>query len=119
MDHEVDLDARPTAEQDIGDGTYTPEEIGTLSGFVEIDDVAPYVGIGWGDALDSGKRFGLTFDIGVAYFGSPDVELTANGTLSNDPAFRASLARERRDIEKELGSYKYYPVISAGLYFRF
>jgi hypothetical protein len=93
--------------------------VGVLKGNVKWDDIAPYFGIGWGNAVDSSGRFGFTIDIGVAYTRAASVDLTANGTLSADPAFRAALARERRDIEKELGSFKYYPVLSAGLYFRF
>ncbi len=117
--NEIYMDARSATAVEIGGVMYTPAEAGVLKGSVDWDDIAPYFGIGWGDALDSSKRFGLTFDIGVAYIRSPNVNLTANGTLSADPAFRASLARERRDIEKELGAFKYYPVISAGLFFRF
>jgi hypothetical protein len=117
--NEISLGARPITAVKIGGVTYAPDEVGILKGSVEWDDVAPYVGIGWGNALDSSGRFGFTVDIGVAYTRAANVDLTANGTLSADPAFRAALARERRDIEKELGAFKYYPVLSAGLYFRF
>ena len=117
--NEISLGARPFTAVEIGGTTYAPAEVGVLKGSVKWDDIAPYFGIGWGDALSSSGRFGFTVDIGVAYTRAADVDLTANGTLSADPAFRAALARERRDIEKELGSFKYYPVLSAGLYFRF
>jgi hypothetical protein len=118
--NEVSLGARPFTAVEIGGITYAPDEVGLLKGSVKWDDIAPYFGIGWGNALDSSGRFGFTVDIGVAYTRAADVDLYAsNGTLSADPAFRAALARERRDIEKELGSFKYYPVLMAGLYFRF
>jgi hypothetical protein len=118
--NEISLGARPVTAVKIGGITYAPDEVGILKGNVDWEDVAPYFGIGWGDALDTSGRIGLTVDIGVAYTRAADVDLSSNGgTLSADPAFRAALARERRDIEKELGSFKYYPVLSVGLYFRF
>ena len=119
LDHELDLDATPTVNQEIGGTIYTPAQIGTLSGDVEIDGVAPYVGIGWGDPMDRSKRWGFYCDFGVAFTDSPDVTLSANGTLAADAAFQANLARERDEIEDDLEPFEFYPVISLGLYFRF
>jgi len=119
MDHTLDLDATPSESVDIGDGTYTPAQIGTLSGDVDIDGVAPYIGIGWGDPMDPDKRWGFYCDFGVAFTDSPDVSLAANGTLASDPTFQANLAKERREIEDDLEPFKFYPVLSLGIYFRF
>jgi hypothetical protein len=119
MNNELDLDARPTAPEEIGGALYTPAEIGTLSGSVDVDGLAPYVGIGWGNALDRDKRWGLYFDLGVAFTDSPDVALSANGSRASDPIFQADLARERDDIEDDLEPLKFYPVISLGLFYRF
>jgi hypothetical protein len=119
MNHELDLDATPTANENIGGTVYTPAEIGTLSGDVEIDGAAPYLGIGWGNPLDRSRRWGFYCDLGVAFTDSPDVALSANGTLASDPAFQANLAQERDDIEDDLEPFKLYPVISLGLYYRF
>lgn len=119
LDHELALDATPSTSQDIGGATYTPAEIGTLSGDVEIDGVAPYIGIGWGDPMDPDKRWGFYIDLGVAFTESPDVSLAASGTLASDPTFQANLARERQEIEDDLEPFKFYPVLSLGLYFRF
>ena len=119
MDHELDMDARPTTAEQIGDTTYQPGEIGTLSGNVEVDDVAPYVGIGWGNPLTRSRRWGFTCDFGVAFTDSPDVTLSANGTMSSNPAFRADMEKERKEIEDDLDSYKFYPVIALSLFYRF
>lgn len=119
IDHKIDLDATPTVSEEIGDVTYTPTEIGTLFGDVEVDDLAPYVGIGWGDALDPGRRWGFYCDFGVAFTSSPDVDLSANGTLAADSTFLANLEKERKDIEDDLDIIKFYPVLSIGLYYRF
>jgi hypothetical protein len=119
MNNELDLDARPTTPEELGGTLYTPAEIGTLSGSVDVDGLAPYVGIGWGNALDRDRRWGFYCDLGVAFTNSPDVALSANGSLASDPTFQANLARERDDIEDDLEPLKFYPVVSLGLFYRF
>lgn len=118
MDHELDLDATgPAGEtEEIGDNTYTWADIGTLSGSVEVDDLAPYVGIGWGDPVNSGRRWGFYCDLGVAFTDSPDVKLTATGVAAG---LAADVQKELDDIEDDLDSFKFYPVLSLGLYYRF
>jgi hypothetical protein len=118
-ENEIGLLATPTAPVQIGDNVYTPAEIGTLSGGVDFEPVAPYVGIGWGNALDPYKKWGFTCDFGVAYTHSPNVALAASGTGASDPTFQDDLAREVSDIEDKLSNYKFYPVISVGLFYRF
>ena len=117
--NEIGLLALPTTSVIIGGTEYTPAEIGTLSGGVDFEPVAPYIGIGWGNALDPDKKWGFTCDFGVAYTGSPNVAVSASGSLASDPAFQADLAREVNDIEDKLSNYKFYPVISVGLFYRF
>jgi hypothetical protein len=120
MDHEVDLDARPTKPIEIGDVEYSPAEVGSLYGNVEIDDVAPYIGIGWGNPLTSSRRWGFTTDFGVIFSDTPDVTLNARGgTLSGDPAFLAELEKERKDIEDFFDDLKIYPVIAVSFFYRF
>jgi len=118
MDHNLDLDATgPAGESEtIGDNTYTWADIGTLSGSVEVDDLAPYVGIGWGDPINSGRRWGFYCDLGVAFTNSPDVKLTATGVAAG---LAADVQKELDDIEDDLDSFKFYPVLSLGLYYRF
>jgi hypothetical protein len=119
MDNSVDMKAVPTGPKEIGDNTYYPSDIGTLTGAVDIDGLSPYVGIGWGNPFKSDSRLGFTCDIGVAFISSPDVSLRANGPIASDPTFRADLEKERKDIEDDMGVVRIYPVISLGLYFRF
>jgi len=118
MNHNLDLSASATGEQEIGGVEYDWNDIGTLSGSVEIDNVAPYVGIGWGNPLTGNKRWGFTCDFGVAFAGSPAVALSATG-MASDQVFQADLERERRDMEDELEDFKFYPVISISFFYRF
>jgi hypothetical protein len=113
-----ELHLRATSHQsiEIGDQTFTPAQYGTLKGDVDFRPVAPYIGIGWGNALDPDKRWGIVSDIGIAFTGSPNVDLTATGP---DPAVQTQLAQEERDIQDDLDAFKFFPVASISLFFRF
>jgi len=120
MDNEVDLEARgPSGEfQEIGDVEYDWDDIGTLYGSIESDEVAPYVGIGWGNPLTHNKRWGFTCDFGVAFTSSPDVTLTASGGTM--PAgFDAELTKLQGDIEDFFDKFNLYPVIAVSFFYRF
>jgi len=116
MDNEIDLDATPTEDVEIGDNTYTPGDVGTISGSVDIDGMAPYLGIGWGNPLTNNKRWGFTFDLGVAFADSPDVSLSATGLAAG---LAADLEKERKEIEDDLEVVEFYPVIYMGFFYRF
>lgn len=99
---------------DFNGTTYQPSDIGSLSGFVSGKTTAPYLGIGWGNAALS-SPVGITVDLGVAFYGSPQVELDAEGPFANDPTFRSNLEAERSQLEADLEGYKYYPLLSVGV----
>ena len=114
MNNKIEMDARPNNSVEIGNTIYTPAQIGTLTGRVDIDGLSPYVGIGWGNPFAGKRRWGFTVDMGLAFTDSPDVRLSSTGIVSS-----VDLEKERRDIEDDLDSIKVYPVISLGLFFRF
>jgi hypothetical protein len=98
---------------DIGGTVYTPAEVTSLTGEIVTQDVAPYVGVGWGNP--AGSKFGFFVDLGVAYQGAPEVVLDADGPVASLAEFQANLAQEQQAIEDDLGQYfKFYPVISLG-----
>jgi hypothetical protein len=118
-DSDVDLTAKSATSLTIGDETYTIDEITTLSGQMTFNDIAPYIGIGWGSAFDNERRWGIITDFGVAFIGSPKVALSATGPLSNNEAFLTELERERAQFEEDVKDYKFYPVLSLSLFYRF
>jgi hypothetical protein len=113
---ELHLKATSHQSIEIGDQTFTPAEYGALKGDIDFQPVAPYIGIGLGNALDPDKRWGIVSDIGIAFTGSPNIDLRATGA---DPALQAELAKEERDIQDDLDAFKFFPVASIGLFFRF
>lgn len=116
---EVGLDTRSHASLDIGGTTYSATDLGELCGDVSFNHVAPYIGIGWGNAFGREKRWGLISDFGVAFIGSADVSLSATGPIASDPTFMANLAAEEKEIEDDMSHFKIYPVLSISLFFRF
>jgi hypothetical protein len=117
--NELAADAKPEDFYDIDGTMYPAELVGDLSANVGFDDYAPYVGLGWAtnNGIDGG--FGLSVDLGVAYQGSPEVQLTASGPLAADPGFQADLDAERRALADDLDEYEYYPVVALGFNYRF
>lgn len=115
----LQLRATPTEDQEIGGTTFTPQQIGTLTGDMTFKKGAPYVGFGWGNAA-RGWGLGFSLEIGAMFQGSPEVALASEGgTESNNAAFQQRLREEEQEIEDDLEEFKVYPVISLGLSFRF
>ncbi len=120
LNHEICLDATPTASVEIGDIYYDVSEIGMLRGKADVDGLSPYFGIGWGNPMQSNRRWGFTLDLGVIFTDSPDVSLSSyGGSLSSDSTFLAELEKERKKIEDDLDPIQFYPVATLGLFIRF
>jgi hypothetical protein len=100
---------------------YDTRLVGTVHGEARGRDLAPYAGIGWGDALRGRSRIGFVADVGVVYWGRPNVSLVAvpaNPALV-PPGFYDDLEVERKKIEDDVSKYRFFPVVSLGLAFRF
>lgn len=133
---ELDLAASGEDEYDLGDRSYFGDL--DLDGKVDLGSAAPYLGIGWGGTTN-GSGLGMSFDLGVQFGDSPEVSLTANGTVCdltsdpnctstfnvNDPndqrslAFQAELDREIAELEDDAKDFELIPVIQIGLHYRF
>lgn len=114
---DLDVEGVFTGTVDIGNATYPGTDVGSLTGTIANNDVAPYLGIGWGNI--AGGRIGFIVDLGVAFQGQPDVTFAADGPISQTPGFQADLDREVAAAEDDLNLFKYYPVVSIGLSFGF
>jgi hypothetical protein len=112
--NELDMSGTPTADIDIGDTTYTPAEVGTLDGGVQFKDTVSYFGIGFGNAAKAPGRVRFVFDLGVLAQGAGDVTLSSSTGLVNP----ADLQEEEKQIEDDIDSYKYWPVVAFGISFR-
>lgn len=119
-DRSLDLDATPTGPTQIGGQTYTPAQIGNLTGQVALESTVPFLGLGYDNTFTRGGHWGFRLVAGAAFGDEPEVDLNASGgTLSNDPTFQARLADEEADIQDDAGDFKILPVVQAGLTYRF
>lgn len=110
----------PATTVEIGGTTYTGAQIGTLTGDVSYNDVAPFVGLGYDGFMKRSSNWSFNARAGVMFVGSPEVDLTAAGGLvSASPMVQAELQNEIANLEAELDDYKYYPVVTLGITRRF
>ncbi|MDH5512691.1 MAG: hypothetical protein OEY27_05685 [Gammaproteobacteria bacterium] len=113
--NELDLTGKPSGSAYVINGTsYPAATVGDLTGKLTFNSTAPYLGIGWGNR--PGAKVGLSVDIGVLNQGSPKLALATTGSV---PGLAADLEQERRSAEEDLSDFKWYPVLSLGVYFRF
>lgn len=108
--NELQLVSRESGPIEVGGMTFTSAEVGTLRSLTSFDSTAPYAGIGFDFGLFG--KVGLNLDLGVLFQGDPDVTLTSDGLLANDPAFADALESERVELEDEVDKFKAYPVAS-------
>lgn len=124
--NKASLTAKPstTGTFTINEVSYASAEVGSLSGEMSFNKVAPYIGIGWGNPVAKEKHWGFVADVGVLYQGSPDAALAANcgtaiagtarcTTLQND------VAAEQEKLKSDLNNFKWYPVVSIGISYQF
>jgi len=111
----IDLTSKPGGTITVNGVAYPSAAVGNITGDVKFDKTSPYLGIGWG-GKPSGRGFGLTFDLGVLYQGSPKLRVQANPTNPAlvPPSFYTNLEAERAKTEHDIRSYRYYPVVGVG-----
>ena len=87
------------------------------------NSVAPYIGIGWGNAVKPGKRWGFSANLGVMFAGSPKVALTPTFGPNADEALKTQINNdieaERKKQESDLDWLSIYPVFSVGISYQF
>lgn len=127
--------ASRTSEVGLGDGSYR----GALKAELGFNAVAPYLGIGWTSGRADGRGFSFFADAGAIFQGSP--RLSASGRVMgrssscsfsvsesgratvrgacDSPNLQADLEREHVDLKGQLDDYKFYPVVTLGVTYRF
>lgn len=118
----------PGTVYEIGDIEYPGALIGEVDGELTFDEIAPYVGLGWGArGGDTGKRWFFVADLGVIYQGEPEVELRSNlpalSPINLVPAlreqFERELDKEEAKAREDAAGYDLYPVVQIGVAWRF
>ncbi len=110
---------------DLNDTTVKASDLLTAKSQVEFGGLATYVGIGWGNATRTNGRLHYSFDLGMAFLGSPKVDVSVQGMIPDavrpyaGAELQAILAAEKKALEEELEDLKIFPIVSFGLSYRF
>jgi hypothetical protein len=100
--------------------TYTTTDVSSVDATVDFNKFAPYLGIGWGNAVKS-AGWNFVADLGVMFQGNPDSSISVNTTLTGTAktALLNNVAAEQSKLDDDLDGFKYYPVASIGVSYRF
>ena len=117
--NKIDLKGNPSSSVEIDGTTYTPAEVGTLTGTVKSSSFAPTFALGYGGTLAKGFTMGV--ELGVMYQGSPKINdlHSSGGLFSSNPIFLADVKAEQQRMEDDAKDFKYWPVLQIDLLYRF
>jgi len=100
------------------------------TGTIGFNKAAPMVLLGFGNLLPrSSRHFGVSFEAGVVFEGSPNAKLNLAGSAcatattgcvnaGTDPTVQANVQSEQTKLNNDLNPFKYYPVISLGISYK-
>jgi hypothetical protein len=103
----------------------------TGTGKLSLYKAAPMVLVGIGNLVPrNSHHFSTSFEIGAAYQGPPRVTLNLGGsvcdstglfcrTISSDPTIQSNIAAEQAKLNKSASPYKFYPVVTFGVGYKF
>ncbi len=118
----------------LGDVTYFSSRTNPVTGTGVLDtpNVSPMVLIGVGNLLPrSGRHFTVNLEAGVVFQGAPKSTLRLSGSACNNsqgticqdiastPAIQANVLAEQTKINQSVDFFRYYPVVSFGVGYRF
>lgn len=87
--------------------TFSPDRIGSMEATLgHRRPIQPYMGLGLGNPLRG--RVTMLLDLGLLYTDAPRLGMQGDGMI-------APTAQQAPDLEASLHSFKWYPVVSAGL----
>ena len=118
------ITAEPAADgtYEFNGETYDATDVGSVTGEIDFNNMAPYIGIGLGKSPAS-TGWSLDVNVGLLYQGTPDASLTATcGVLLQDAQctqLQSDLASEQTELQDELDGFEWYPVVSLGVSYMF
>jgi hypothetical protein len=103
----------------------------TGTGKLTLYKAAPMLLFGMGNLVPrNSHHFSTSFEIGAAYQGPPRVALNLGGsacdstglfcrTISSDPTIQSNIVAEQAKLNKSASPYKFYPILSFGVGYKF
>jgi hypothetical protein len=120
--NKIDARAKPSGgTYTINNVPYNAATVGDLSSKIDFRKAAPYLGIGWGNAVkQAGWSFGT--DLGVMFQGTPKTQLASTNCTALPilcSRLASDVAAENVKLGEEVKDFKLYPVIRVGVSYRF
>jgi hypothetical protein len=106
----------------INDVIYSASDISSLGADIDLNQFAPYLGLGYGNTLSKDGKWFFNFDLGAMYHGSPDASLTVTSdTLSEADmkTLQGHVDAEERELNDDISSLAWYPVIQFSVTYKF
>jgi hypothetical protein len=108
---EFDAEIAPTAPFEYSDTkTFSVERVGQISATASYPLLAPYLGLGFGDALDN--RWSFLVEFGAYYTGPPQFDFSGSGLI--EPT-----TRNADTLEEGFDSFRVFPHLGFGLSYQF
>jgi len=106
----------------IGNHKYPAMQIGDVLTSIKLKrEVNPYIGFGY-NSMDKDSRWNFILDIGVIYIDTPKATINAyasKGFEALQPVLNNESKIESKDLNNKIKKYKLFPVISAGVGYKF
>jgi hypothetical protein len=123
-DNKASAVADPTGGGYVINGTFYPAfALGSITGRADFDRFTPYLGVGWGRALDTVGRFNVSVDVGAAFLSNSNVTLVANCASAVPTAvctrIQQDLSAEEAEIEDDADDLGIWPHASVQFSWRF
>lgn len=104
----------PSSNVTINNRTYTPQQMGTISGKIKFRPISPYVGLGYSADLKAAQ---INFELGVLMQTGPKANLSATGLLAQNSQMIDDLESDIQSAVKNTGIFKYYPTLGISVLF--
>jgi hypothetical protein len=108
----------------LNNDSYTQTQVNSLGGNVNFNRVAPYLGIGYGNALDTKGHWTWSVDIGGIWQGTPKVSYESFGTSTSGSTGTAAMYYtdvnvEMNRLSRHYDRMEYYPNLALGVAYKF
>lgn len=121
LDNLIGLVGQLSQPVEIGNTTYNPEDIGSLTAALDISGSVPYVALGW-RGVEPG--FTVSFELGAASIDSPDalLSVTCGDAIVGTPQcdqLQDDAELERANLEDDASDLDFWPFARLGVAWQF
>ena len=89
------------------------EYVGSLNYILTPNEICPYLGIGFGNAVSRSKGVSFNLDLGVVYQGSPKLAMSSTGDVSQE-----YFDKQEKMFKDSMKNYRFFPFVNFQLNFR-